>query len=166
MRKLIVVLALATAAMALGAQAASAEIPDPPIVIEPPQCGIPCITGPDPDDLPTPIEEPDIEDPAGPGEVPEPTDAVCTSRVTVDGATVLGQLQTLIQCPAQPPFNAAKLKLLRGTGVPKCDRRDDIIRLHFLRAPGGTSLRPTSGECLRDTDADGDRDVLYSVDLI
>ena len=166
MRKLIIALVLATAAVAFGAQAASAEIPDPPIVFEPPECGIPCITGPDPDDLPTPIEEPDIDDPSGPGEPPEPTDAVCTSRVTVDDAYHLSQLQTLIQCPAQSPFNTAKLKLLRGTGVPECDRRDDVIRLHFLRAPGGTSLRPTSGECLRDTDADGVRDVLYAVTLV
>jgi hypothetical protein len=165
MRKLIVLLALAAAAMAVSAQAAWAEMPDPPIVIEPPECGIPCITGPDEDDLPTPIEEPDVQDPAGSGEPPEPSDAVCTSRVMVDGATVLGQLQTLIQCPAQPAFNTGKLTLLRGIGVPKCDRRNDVIRLHFLRASGGTSLRPTSGECLRDTDADGDKDVLYSVDL-
>ena len=164
MRKLIIVLALAAAAVALTAPAASASIPDPPIVIEPPECGIPCITGPDEDDLPHEIEVPDVED--GPAEPPEPTEAVCTSRVRFDGATSVSHLETLIQCPPAPAFNAGKLKLLRGTGVPaKCDRRDDIIRLHFLRAPGGTSLRPISGDCLRDTDADGDRDVLYSVGL-
>ena len=164
MRKLIVLLALAVAAMAITAQAASAESPTEPTTEA--HCGIRCIPEPDPDDLPTPIDVPDIEDPSGPGDPPEPVDAVCTSRVTVDGATVLGQLQTLIACPAKPAFNAGKLKLLTGNGVPKCDRRDDVIRLHFLRAPGGTSLRPTSGDCLRDVDADGDNDVLYSVNLV
>jgi hypothetical protein len=164
MRKLIVLLALAAAAMAIGAQAASAESPTEPTTE--PHCGIRCIPEPDPDDLPTPIDVPEIEEPSGPSELPELVDAVCTSRVKVDGATSLAQLETLILCPPKPAFNEGKLTLLRGIGVPRCDRRDDIIRLHFLRAPGATSLRPTSGECLRDTDADGDRDVLYSVDLI
>ena len=164
MRKLIALLALAAAAMAVSAQAASAESPSEPTTE--PHCGIRCIPEPDPDDLPTPIEIPEVEEPSGPGEPPDPVDAVCTSRVKVDGATVLGQLQTLIVCPPKPAFNTGKLTLLRGIGVPKCDRRGDVIRLHFLMGSGWTPLRPTSGDCLRDLDADGDRDVLYSVDLI
>ena len=109
-----------------------------------------CIGGPDPDDLPTPIPDPDIPDPSGPGEPPELIDRVCTSRVNVTGATVLGQLTTLIQCPAGSSaagFNQAKLNMLNV--APKCNQRFDVIRIHYPWARGVTFTSPELGECIR-----------------
>ena len=106
-----------------------------------------CIGVPDEDDLPQPIDEPDVPDPSGPSE-PTLVDRVCTSRVNVTGATVLGQLHTLIQCPggtSAAGFNQAKLTMLR-TG---CDQLNDVIRIHYPWARGVTFTSPELGECLR-----------------
>jgi hypothetical protein len=107
-----------------------------------------CIGGPDPDDLPTPIDDPG-QDPSGPDE-PNLIDRVCTSRVNVTGATVLGQLTTLIQCPAGSSaagFNQAKLNMLNV--APKCNQRNDVIRIHYPWARGVTFTSPELGECIR-----------------
>jgi hypothetical protein len=113
-----------------------------------------CIGGPDPDDLPTPIDEPGVEDPSGPGE-PNITDRVCTSRVTVSNATNIAQLATLIQCPggtSAAGFNKAKLSMLTGAPLgtfPKCNQLNDVIRIHYPFAVGMTFTSPELGECLR-----------------
>jgi hypothetical protein len=85
-----------------------------------------------------------------PPDEPELIDRVCTSRVNVTGATVLGQLQTLIQCPggsSAAGFNQAKLNMLNV--APKCNRLNDVIRIHYPWAPGVTFTSPDLGECIR-----------------
>lgn len=117
-----------------------------------------CIEGPDPDDLPSQIEEPDLDDPSGPSE-PSVSEAQCSARVTRNFATNLIHLQNF--CPSKTAFNDALLALMRGpspTG-PRCDRLDDRLILHYLRGSGGTSLRPFSGDCKRGTE------VLFTLDF-
>jgi hypothetical protein len=89
-------------------------------------------------------------DPNEPPDEPELIDRVCTSRVNVTGATVLGQLTTLIQCPAGSSaagFNQAKLNMLNV--APKCNQRNDVIRIHYPWAVGVTFTSPELGECIR-----------------
>jgi hypothetical protein len=108
-----------------------------------------CIPGPDPDDLPHPIDEPEVPEPSGPGE-PTLVDRVCTTRVNTTGATVLGLTTTLIQCPGGSSaggFTQAKLDMLRGE--PPCNQRNDVIRIHYPWARGVTFTSPELGECVR-----------------
>jgi hypothetical protein len=88
-----------------------------------------------------------------PPDEPQLIDRVCTSRVTQNDATVLGQLHTLIQCPGGTSaggFTQAKLAMLNGTGgFPKCNNLNDVIRIHYPFAVGMTFTSPELGECLR-----------------
>jgi hypothetical protein len=108
-----------------------------------------CIGYVDPDDLPQPIDPPDIDDPSGPSE-PTLTDRVCTSRVAFGGT-----LQTLIPCPGGASvagFNHAKLDMLSGApngSQPKCNQLGDVIRIHYPFSQGTTFTSPELGECLR-----------------
>jgi hypothetical protein len=125
-------LAATMAALVLTPAAAMASIDDVPPIDE--------------NDLPHHIEEPSV--PAGPSEpsLPDEPNAVCTARVNVDGATLLGQLTNLKACPNKAGFNNAKLTMLQSG----CNHAQDVIRLRYFVVSGGTSLRPVSGECLRD----------------
>jgi hypothetical protein len=138
-------LAATMAVLALAPAAALASSDGPPLYQPPTNCGIACIPPIDEDDLPQPIEEPDV--PAGPSEpnLPDEPNAVCTARVNVDGATLLGQLTNLKACPNKVGFNNAKLTML-GAG---CNHAQDVMRLRYFVISGGTSLRPVSGECVR-----------------
>jgi hypothetical protein len=88
-----------------------------------------------------------------PPDEPELIDRVCTSRVTQNGATVLGQLHTLIQCPggsSAAGFTQATQAMLNGTGgFPRCNNLNDVIRIHFPWAVGVTFTTPEFGECIR-----------------
>jgi hypothetical protein len=155
MRRLIPTAALAACLLALVPATSRATIDRTPAV----DCTVhpydfSCIGYVDPDDLPQPIDPPDIDDPAGPGE-PTVTDRVCTARVGIDNATSTGHLETLIACPGGASvagFNQAKLAMLSGapSGTqPKCNRLNDVIRLHYPFARGMTFTSPELGECLR-----------------
>ena len=85
-----------------------------------------------------------------PPDEPNLVDRVCTSRVTQNNATGLGQLHTLIQCPAGSSaagFNQAKLAMLNV--APKCNQLNDVIRIHYPWAVGVTFTSPELGECIR-----------------
>jgi hypothetical protein len=155
--RLLPILAAAFVAAALAAPAAQAASDEEPILCE----GISCIPPFPEDDLPQPIEEPDV--PEGPGDGPnlplEPN-SVCTAKVTIDGATTLAHLTDLKACPGTKGFNLGKLAVLAGpVGGPRCDRRDDVVRLRYTVISGGTTLRPEIGECVRGGT------VLFSLDL-
>ena len=126
-------LAATMAAFALAPAAAMASIYDVPPIDE--------------DDLPHQIEEPSVPD--GPSEptLPDEPNAVCTARVNVTGATLLSQLTNLKACPSNVGFNTAKLTMLQSG----CNIKDDVIRLRYFVVSGGTSLRPVSGECVRNS---------------
>jgi hypothetical protein len=126
-------LAATMAALALAPAAAMASIDDVPPIDE--------------NDLPHQIEEPSV--PAGPSEpgIPAEPNAVCTARVNVTGATALGQLTNLKACPGTVGFNQGKLTMLQSG----CNHAQDVIRLRYFLVSGGTSLRPVSGECVRNS---------------
>jgi hypothetical protein len=155
MRKLTVTLAIGIA-MLVAVPAASAATTTYPVLTESTMyCDgiddpLTCIEGPDPSDLPSPIEEPDLEDPFSPSE-PNVTEAQCSARVIRDYATSLIHLQNF--CPVKTAFNDALLAVMRGPGLPapRCDRLNDRLVLHYLMGSGGTSLRPFSGDCKRGT---------------
>ena len=123
-----------------------------------------CIPGPDPDDLPGDPLDPGPMDPGGPVE-PTIVYRVCTARVLVNNASVLGQLQTLIACPggsSAAGFNQGKLQMLNGTPIafprfPKCNQQGNVIRILYPWARGVTFTRPEIGECL-----DASSNVLFS----
>ena len=79
----------------------------------------------------------------------------------MSGATNIGLLTTLIQCPggtSAAGFNQAKLDMLRT--APKCNQRNDVIRIHYPWARGVTFTSPERGECLRDGA------VVFSLDFV
>jgi hypothetical protein len=94
-------------------------------------------------------------DPNEPPGEPNIVDRVCTSRVLVNNATNISQLQTLIGCPggtSAAGFNQAKKDMLTGAplgGYPKCNQLNDIIRIHYPWATGVTFTSPDFGDCLR-----------------
>jgi hypothetical protein len=143
-------LAATMAALALAPTAALASSDGPPLTESTSNCdafpgGLACIPPIDEDDLPHHIGEPSV--PGGPSEpnIPDQPNAVCTARVNVTGATVLGQLTNLKPCPGTAGFNQGKLTMLQAG----CNHAQDVIRLRYTVVSGGTTLRPEIGECVR-----------------
>src|SRR5262245_34556833 len=128
-------LAATMAALALAPAAAQASTDGPPLYEPPSHCGIACIPPIDDDDLPRQIDEPGV--PGGPSDpsIPNQPNAVCTARVNVNGATVLGQLTNLKACPGTAGFNQAKLTMLQAG----CNHAQDVIRLRYTVVSGGTT---------------------------
>ena len=142
-------LAATMAALAVAPTAALASSDGPPLTESTSNCsaypgGLACIPPIDENDLPHQIGEPST--PSGPSEpnIPDEPNAVCTARVNVEGATVLGQT-TNFGCPGSAAFNNGKLTMLRAG----CNHAQDFIRLRYFLVSGGTALRPVLGECVR-----------------